>query len=350
MKQFIQELLLFFSFPIILFLLVFSFPFILAHNSQEMMHVNTIVKIQQSRNNVLVGLAIQNIDAQLKFETTKTIKPEILTLGTSRVMQFRREFFNNEISFYNAGGAVVNLIQYIDFINALENTPEYIIIGLDQYFFNENYAKYNQSHAVYAYNYNPMGIVVNSFRRILQKEFSFYQTSIYNNNIGLTARVHGDGFRKDGSYFYNRIINNPNSEYSSKFIFPFEDTVMRIDAGNARFEYGENIYTESVRQVILLLNECEKRNINVIGFIPPFAPYINLKMEESGKYNYVKKIYITLFPIFEQFHYEFYDFTDLSFITDDSMYIDGFHGNDEVYYNILLNIKGNNSILGRYIN
>jgi hypothetical protein len=312
------------------------------------MHVNAMVKVQQSRDDVLVGLAIMNISAQLKFETIKMTNPEILALGTSRVMEFRREFFNNETLFYNAGGTVANLIQYTDFIDALEHNPEYIIIGLDQYFFNENFAKHNQSHAVYTYNYNPIPIMINAFRKILQKEISIYSTSVYNNNIGLTARVHGDGFRKDGSYFYNRTLNDP--EYASKYIFPFEDTVRRIDAGNARFEYGEDIYIESVKQVFLLLNECKKRNINVIGFIPPFAPYINLKMEESGKYNYIKKIYITLFPIFEQFHYEFYDFTDLSSITDDTMYLDGFHGNEDVYYNILLNIKHNNSILGKYIN
>jgi hypothetical protein len=350
MKQFLQKLIIFFSLPCIILLIIFSFPFVLAYNSQELMHINTIIKIQQSNDDILVGTAIQNIDAQLKFETVKILNPDILALGTSRVMQFRREYFSDDILFYNAGGVVANLVQYIDFIDALEQNPEYIIIGLDQYFFNENYAKQDQSHAVYTYNYNPINIVINSFRKILKKEISLYPTYIYNNNIGLTARVYGDGFRKDGSYFYNRIMNDPNSEYSSKFIFPFQDTVKRIDAGNARFEYGEDIYMESVRQIILLLNECQKRNINVIGFIPPFAPYINFKMEESGNYNYIKKIYTKLSPIFEQFHYEFYDFTDFSYITDDSMYIDGFHGNDDVYYNILLDIKHNDSILGKYIN
>jgi hypothetical protein len=309
-----------------------------------------MVKIQQSNDDVLVGTAIQNVDVHLKFETIKMINPDILALGTSRVMQFRREYFSDDILFYNAGGAVVNLVQYIDFINILEQKPEYIIIGLDQYFFNENYAKHEQSHAVYTYNYNPKNIVINSFRKILRKEISVYQTYIYDNNIGLTARIHGDGFRKDGSYFYNRIINDPNSEYSRKLIFPFEDTIRRIDAGNARFEYGEDVYIESVKQVILLLNECKKHNINVIGFIPPFAPYINLRMKESGNYNYIREIYPILSPLFEQFHYELYDFTDFSHITDDSMYIDGFHGNDDVYYNILLDIKYNNSILGKYIN
>jgi hypothetical protein len=339
---------IFASFPFIIFLLIFFPSFFLARRSGELIPVNTIVKIQQSRDNVLVGLAIKNIDTRLKFVTSKIINPDILALGTSRVMQFRREYFNDDVVFYNAGGAVVNLMQYIDFITALEHNPEYVIIGLDQYFFNENYAKWNQSHTVYAYNYEPVKIVISGFKKMLQKEL-IYQPYIYNDNIGLTAKVHGDGFRKDGSYFYNRIINEPNSDYSSKFVFPFEDTVERINAGNRRFEYGEDIYMESIKQVAVLLNECKRRNINVIAFIPPFAPYVNLKMEVSGNYNYVKKIYTTLYPIFEQFDYEFYDFTESSHLSDDSMYIDGFHGNDNVYHNILLDIKSNNSILGRYI-
>ncbi|MDR1469609.1 MAG: hypothetical protein LBT00_09975 [Spirochaetaceae bacterium] len=348
MKQFLQKLIIFVSFPLIILLFIFLPPFFLICRSGELIPINAIIRIQQSSDNVLVGTAIQNIDAQLKFETTKIINPDILALGTSRVMQFRREYFNDDVVFYNAGGVVVNLMQYIDFITALEHNPEYVIIGLDQYFFNEAYTKGDQSHAVYAYTYDPIKIVVNGFKKMLQKELT-YQPYIYNNNIGLTAKVHGDGFRKDGSYFYNRIINEPNSDYNSKFVFPFEDTIKRIDAGNARFEYGEDIYRESIKQVVLLLNECKRRNINVIAFIPPFAPYVNLKMEESGNYNYVKKIHTTLYPIFEQFDYEFYDFTDSSHLSDDSMYLDGFHGNDNVYHNILLDIKSNNSILGRYI-
>jgi hypothetical protein len=323
--------------------------FFLTYRSGELLPINAIIRIQQSSDNVLVGMAIQNIDAQMKFESTKIINPDILALGTSRVMQFRREYFNDDVLFYNAGGVVANLVQYIDFITALEQNPEYVIIGLDQYFFNENYAKLNQGHVIYTYNYDPIKIVVSVFRKILQKELLIYQSYAYNNNLGLTAKVHGDGFRKDGSYFYNRIINEPDSDYSSKFVFPFEDTIKRIDVGNARFEYGEDIYRESVEQVILLLNECKKRKITVISFLPPFAPYINLKMEESGNYNYVKKIYATLYPIFEQFGYEFYDFTDSSHLSDDTMYIDGFHGDDNVYHNILLNIKSNNSILAGYI-
>jgi hypothetical protein len=307
-----------------------------------------MINIQQ-KNDVIIGMAIQNIDSQLKYETTKVLNPDILALGTSRVMQFRKEFFNDEVLFYNAGGAVSNLGQFINFIDTLDKKPKFIIIGLDQYFFNENWSKSNQDLTTYKYKYNPIKIIANFYRFILTNRSEINQAYKYDENIGLTAKVYGDGYRKDGSYFYNRIINFPESEYSKKFIYPFKDTIRRIDAGNSRFDYGGDIYKKSIEQIIELLDRCKNEHIQVIAFIPPFAPYVNIKLEENGNYNYIKKIYPTLLPIFAEYGHEIYDFTDSSNISDDSMYIDGFHGNENTYHNILLEMKKRNSVLKEYV-
>jgi hypothetical protein len=334
--------------PLGFFIIIFSFPIYIAFYSKEIFHVDMIIDYQQSKN-ILVGTAIQSINSQLKYRSVNKIKPDIIAIGTSRVMQFRREYFNDNISFYNAGGAVINLPQYIDFIKSMNDKPQFIIVGLDQYFFNENYAINDQNNNTYYYNYNPLKIILNIFKMISNNKISINQHYHYDDNVGLTAMVYGDGFRKDGSYFYNRIINEPESEYSKNYKYPFKDTVQRIDDGNSRFEYGIDVWEKSTEQVIQLLKECKNNNIKVIAFLPPFAPYINTKLKENGNYQYIWKIYNILISIFDEYDYELYDFTDFSNLSDDSMYIDGFHGDDNTYHNILLKIKENNSLIGKFI-
>jgi len=348
MNLFLRRLLQFFSFPLGLFILIFSFPVYVAFNSKEILHIDTMIRQQQSKD-ILVGTAIQNINSQLKYRSVKKLQPDIIALGTSRVMQFRREYFTNDVIFYNAGGAVVNLPQYNDFIKMLNNSPKILIVGLDQYFFNENYAKNDQESNKYRYNYSFSKVIMNTFKMVKNKEISIFQEYRYNNNIGLTAKVYGDGFRKDGSYFYNRNINEPESEYSKKYRYPFEDTMQRIDSGNSRFEYGEDVWQISIEQIYQFLHECKNRNIEVIAFLPPYAPYIITKLMENGNYQYIWKIYNTLISIFNEYNYEIYDFTDSSDLSDDSMYIDGFHGDDKTYNNILKRMKKDGSIISRYI-
>jgi hypothetical protein len=351
MKIFIQKLLVFLLIPCPIFLCIFIPSFYVAYNSGELLTVDEIATVQQ-RDDILVGTAIQNIDSQFKFITTKKLKPNILALGTSRVMQFRREYFTDDILFYNAGGAVASLPQYIDFIAQMETYPELILVGLDQYYFNENWAKKNSSNITYQDNYNFMRIIINTFKMLLKRKISINQTYQYITNIGLTAKIYGDGFSKDGSYFSNfsnRILNNPDSDYSKSPLDRFIDTTERIDAGNRRFEYGSEIYEKSIEQMSKLLKECSKHDIEVIAFIPPFAPYINTILKESSNYAYMEKIYPTLLPVFNNYGYELYDFTESSDFSDDTMYFDGFHGNEETYHHILYLLKDKNSSLAKYI-
>jgi hypothetical protein len=348
MRLFLKNLFLFSVFLFVVFIAVCIPPLPILYKSKELLPIDKIITIQQN-SDIVVGTAIRNIDAVLKYKTTIKLQPQILALGTSRIMQFRREYFTEEFEFYNAGGAVTYLSDYIVFINALNYSPQYIIINLDQFFFNKKHGYHtnpDQNGPQYDDNYNFLKMIINTYRMLVHHENYKYE---YPRNIGLTATVHGDGFRKDGSYFYNRIINFPNSEYSKEYLYPFDNTMARINAGNSRFEYGDTLCDKSVDHVVQLLTVCKARNINVIAFIPPFAPMVNKKIVETDKYGYMKEIYPSLSPFFEQFGYEIYDFTDCSDISNNSMYIDGFHGNDITYKNILQIIKNKGSILEEYI-
>ena len=64
------------------------------------------------------------------MELIKQVKPEIIALGSSRVMQFREDSFNKK--FVNAGGAMNSLSEFNFFEKMYEfHNPKYIILGLD---------------------------------------------------------------------------------------------------------------------------------------------------------------------------------------------------------------------------
>lgn len=67
----------------------------------------------------LVGWGYQDNDKAFKLRMSNKLHPDILAVGTSRVMQFREEWFADEYSFYNAGGCVFRLDEVRPFLERL---------------------------------------------------------------------------------------------------------------------------------------------------------------------------------------------------------------------------------------
>ena len=68
--------------------------------------------------------------------------------------------------------------------------------------------------------------------------------------------------------------------------YQFKDTFSRIEEGKYRFEWGERIDNDTLDQLKNLLDYCSEKKIYVIGILPPFAPAVYSKIEQSGNYNY----------------------------------------------------------------
>lgn len=350
MENFLKRLFLFLIFPVLFFVAAFSLPFYIAYSSKELLHIDEMIAIQQKNPNVIINTVLQGTDKILKYQFTNLKKPDILALGTSRVMCFREEMFAGGIKFYNAGRAVRSTRGFVNFIDSIGYSPKILIIGLDQNFFNEEWAQERNIKHDFLYFYQPQMILINALKKTIGSNIDLSSLKNFPDNIGLNAVVYNDGFRKDGSYYYSRIINSPDLTFSKRSLFPFDEVVDRINSGDSWFAHGRDIYGTAVVQINQLLERCRKKNIFVVGIIPPYAPYVYSKMEGSGDFEYMKKIYPALLPVFSQYGYELYDFTNSEKISDDSMYNDGCHGNDDTYYNILLSLKAGGSLIGEYIN
>src|ERR1700722_4483896 len=134
---------------VLLFLAIFAVPIgsngLFLFNSGELLSDKDIADKQlASEKNCIVGLATRNSGYYYKQEMYRKIKPEILILGSSRVMQYRKEFFSR--SMLNAGGAMNSINEGFSFVTDSFNevAPKVLIMGLDYWWFSANYKATSQ--------------------------------------------------------------------------------------------------------------------------------------------------------------------------------------------------------------
>ena len=128
------------------------------------------------------------------------------------------------------------------------------------------------------------------------------------------------------------------------------DTFDRIATGTRRFEWGDHIDKDTIVQLDSLLKYCFDRNIDVIGFSAPFAPDVYNVMMDSNKYNYLKEIAPACEELFNKYGFEFYDYLDVSgFQISADYFIDGFHGSEVIYGNIIKDMCDRGSRISIYV-
>lgn len=331
MKKFIGRLIIY----IVPFLVVLVPLLTVVIISGELDDFDRIIQRQnEAEHEMLVGMAYNEQTSYYKSANANVHKAKIMALGTSRVMQYKEYFFLE--SFYNCGGAVNrNYDGYINFLECIEadSLPEYIILGMDSWVFNETWIKENQQEysTIVQNDINKVGLCKRIFEDYLRGKWRYSNFINRYDNIGFNGIVKGTGFMKDGSYYYGAIYRNPD--------YNFDKSYERIENGSLNFRYGNKVAEESVQYLKEFLDYCNKKNIKVIGFIPPYAPAVIEKMEQSSNYEYMGKIADEVEPIFDEYDFEFYDYIDVSFLEcDDTYFVDGFHGSEVVYGKMLVDM------------
>lgn len=319
--------------------------------TKEILDYREIEKLQETKN-VKLGFYFRDFKEEMGYKLYKYLSNDypIIALGNSRVMQFKEYFFKNK-KFYNLGGIVQDLNDYNEFISFLpkEKLPKIIIVSMDHFFFNDNFPKSNvidlneitkeKSKIEILFNLNK---IFKSYKLF----FSNYTLKQYNKeNIGYLAQKTGNGFLRDGSYYYNNIIvEQPTVSEKIK------DSLERIKRKELRFEIGKEISKESLKEIEKFIRFCKLNNIEVIGFLPPYSDFIlkEMKLEENN-YAYVFNLMDELHPIFKKYNYELYDFTSIRDSGgEDEEIIDGFHGTTVFYLRIFIKMVEMNQNLKNY--
>jgi len=327
---------IFFGIPIVLNLIILK-------NSGELDSVETVVEKQISEN-TLYGSGTNQNTFFYKLELLKVTKPNIVALGSSRVMQFRKEMFNT--SFCNTGGAINSVDEAEKFVNEMlkGHKPKIVIFGLDDWWFNPNspaaswknpeddtstQITFEKIIAPYMWLYEEK-ITFNDYLLLLINKKSMFQSKLtINALLGISAIKRETGFRSDGSYFYGNMLVTTNvNDYQ------FKDTLRRIHSGVDRFEYSDTMSKENRDKTISIFRKLKANNIIVVAFIPPFSQTAYLEINSTANYHYMTEL--SNMAIDEGIQ----DFRNPSKLNlSDCDFTDGFHGSEMAYLKLLYNLK-----------
>ncbi len=292
---------------------------------------------------LLFGPAFSDCTSAYKLRSTLAAQPEILAMGSSRVMPFRSAFFTRR--FYNAGGANRHIDQFSPFLARIprEGQPSILIVGLDHYFFNGAW------HQREADPFERSPRMCTNALNVVQRGWWRLYLDWANGRFGLGAldaprefdaiglsAMYANGFRNDGSYYYGRLIQHQDDPRAHHDL-GFRDTLARIRTGTARFEYADHLDPKLVADLAEFLQAAAERGMHVVALLPPLAPLINDRLSDTGRYGYMQEIPAAVRPLVEHAGGSFFDFTDIRALgMTDQNFIDGFHCSERAALMILL--------------
>ena len=335
---------------LLLVLAVMGFSVLCLYQSGEIRSYSYYIRpLQQDQ---LFGLGYSYYDKSYKFHMTDEVcRPQVLALGSSRIMQVKRSVVSPDYSFYNAGGAIQNLQELSLFVEKLHESPKLMLVNLDQWWFNEAYVVEDQPFSPSVYDeptleFSKLGLMVCDFYTDLAKGKIDLGKVFTSHHIGLNAICNDNGFAADGSRYQGDMIVAPEQQED----YNFKNVLERIRQGNNRFQYGDRADSTRISVLEHFLGLCVARGIKVVAFLPPFAPFVYQQILQTGKYGYMSQLYGMLQPVFDQYEgCSVYDFTDVTGSGAHNYdFDDGFHGSENIYNGMIRLMVRQDSTLAPY--
>jgi len=296
------------------------------------------------------------------------LNPNIIILGSSRVLQFRKYMFSKEM--INAGQAMNSIIEGITLLNSLLfHNNEVVIIGIDPWWF----ATTNQ------YDISKDGIeklpptkkligelifnkistrkenqisfsdAITFYRWIYEKKFTskmffnpFFDS--FSKNIGVRGRFEIDGYGPDGSYYYIQRISGDEKDFDD---VKFNGSLSKINSYDGQYGYELSLNDHSLNNFKFLINALHRKSIKTILYFPPLAPDVYAKIISlSGGYTFLNEIKKELFDK----NIKFFDFTNPDIINSNNCeFLDGLHPGEITSARILLKLAQVDSSFKDYI-
>jgi hypothetical protein len=324
-----------------------GFPVLVLWASGELtVSIDSVIARQQSSaKQVLFGPAYSNPVKMLKLRATQRRAPRILALGTSIIMEFRAGFFREPEAFYNAGGGIVFLWELEELLKEIppEHSPKVLLLGLDQCQFNRVWHQpYFESRRSPYHDYqdpNPLRVIQDNWLEVYKgyRAGKFSLACLASRRsvaaVGLRALAEGGGFRNDGSHCLG-TIKDEGAAHPACWDYHFAKTLERVDNNGERFQYGETVAPERVAILDSFLEECHRRKIHVVAFLPPLAPTVWKRMTARGPkcYGYIARILPEVGPLFTRRGYTLVDHSDAAAAlgASDAEFLDGYHPSEKV--------------------
>lgn len=332
----------------------------------ESMPLAMVVATQQNSDiPIIYRPQYGNRDLPYKALSSDARQPDVLALGSSRVLQLRGGLLTQQPdAFYNAGAPAWQIPQLRALLEQLDHPPEVLIVGIDAPWFNAAYLG-DESAGVTINPLNDFGQVFAVNRSVMQDVFAGRAPNwervltrqilppdapeTGRGALGLKAIQNGHGFRADGSEQYGDFL-------IGKFLHAPSERDRHMEwmrRGEQMYVYGDAdaLSEAALAEWEALLAWCDGQGITVIGFMPPFSPTLYDRMMRRGNHGYIPALAARLDAMFEAHGDVFFDFSDGAlFGTDDDFY-DGWHGSERVYLRAYIAmLEAQPELLGAYSN
>ena len=332
---------------------LFTPPLIHLETYRELESIDEMAS-QSQHNGALIGLGYTDPMHLVKHAVLQNRQPEVIALGTSRVLQFRDFCFSKPESFYNCGRSVGKVQDLEAFLSSYPGEkPKVIILGLDQDMFSVDDEDMLKEPRTYQSKGTSYGTRLTKGTKAFWEAWSDDEivtgTTLLGttNFIGRNARLENEGYRADGSYCYGRVIRQSNQQDA----YDFKQMIRRIDKGKGRFAPATEINPNAIQQIADFLKSCKEMEIHVVGFLPPYGSAVYDRFKEDALiYPHVFDLHGQLKPIFEANGMLVEDYTDIrSLSANDFETIDGLHGSEVCYLKLLKLLSANDPILASQV-
>lgn len=357
-----------FWFKLFLFVLPFSIPVIsltltMVYVGESMPLAMVVATQQNSEIPIIYRPQYGNRDLPYKALSSDARQPEVMALGSSRVLQLRAELLTqNPDTFYNAGAPAWQIPQLRALLEQLDHPPQVLIVGIDAPWFNSAYQG-DESAGVTINPLSDFGQLFAVNRSVMQDVFAGRPPNwerVLTRQIlppdapetgqvalGLKAIQNGHGFRADGSEQYGDFL-------IGKFLYAPSERERHMEwmrGGEQMYVYGDadTLSEAALAEWEALLAWCDAQGIRVVGFMPPFAPTLYDRLVRRDNHAYIPALAARLSEIFAAHDDVFFDFSDGAvFGTDDDFY-DGWHGSERVYLRAYMAmLEAQPELLGAY--
>lgn len=307
----------------------------------------------QSGKICLFGSALVNGGFHYKTMLYDRIRPEVVGLGSSRVLNFRSDMFNG--SFMSLGGAFNSLSEGEALVRHIlaHHKPKFIFFGIDFWWFNSVYlspAFHFSPPALADESLSPITKMLKVMTYLAEGKVRFSEVfgattdPFYDNcHLGMQAKKFRDGFAPDGSYYYGGYISGRRKADDQRF----EKTIGKVMAGLGRFCYDNTLSPVHLATFDRIVAMLQASGVPTVYFFPPLPKVVVEAMaKRPDGYAYFEK----LRKYVKEKGLVVHDFTDMTpFGGTDCEFLEGIHGGDVLYARILQELAEQNAIVKKWV-
>lgn len=327
--------------------------YIVLERSGEYLSLSEIVATQQQGNFCLYGSGVHSDFYHYKLEGYTQTKPNIATIGSSRVMQLRQQFFTK--SFYNLGGSVTSIDtaeHAIDQMFAI-HVPEVLLIGIDYWWFlEESRLPVHTAQPPQEKQRRHLSSITLPFQWIQRSRLSIadYTKLLLHGRdtnilcrIGMRALEENSGFGPDGSHYYTHTYKIGTQEDTAKRL---EGAMQNIINSEHIYRHNQTVRYDQIERFTALVKKIKDTGVEVVLFVPPIPPYLeNAISQMPNEYAFFNELWEKIGTI-GQFVHNFHNPNSIPITNCD--FIDSGHADHVAIAKILQKISSNPNVSEKF--